>query len=359
MNTQFDIDITKIDLPGMIMRDGFDLRWHSRQWDGPCPFCGGTDRFRVHEKGIDGRWVYTCRKCKAGGDAITYLRERHNMSFAEACDALGVASTTPILRAPKLTYASTAIEARSVAWQKATQAFAQRCANTLWSSVGASALAYLHGRGFNNDTLRKFCIGYNAKSIKLGGKWWAWRGITIPRYQADELWAVNVRRRQSDIEAAKRHNVIARQTGQGEVWNDGKYVMVAGGTPRVLFNADALRMASMSSPIHTVIVTGGEFDAMSVMQCAPTGVHAITLGGEAINPTQQHREELSSYRVFICSDNDEAGEACGAKWLAAISDAIRIHAPIGKDLNDSLRAGVDLHAWLAGLNESGPAHVPI
>jgi len=41
---------------------------------GPCPWCGGKDRFRLwpnHEKGTGGR--YWCRQCDRSGDAIRFL----------------------------------------------------------------------------------------------------------------------------------------------------------------------------------------------------------------------------------------------------------------------------------------------
>ncbi len=45
------------------------------EWTGPCPFCGGRDRFRVQPE--RGRWW--CRQCSEDdrwGDAIAYLRRR-------------------------------------------------------------------------------------------------------------------------------------------------------------------------------------------------------------------------------------------------------------------------------------------
>jgi len=56
------------------------------EWAGPCPVCGGNDRFRVWPyEGKNGR--YWCRKCGQYGDAIQYhkwirkgnsLEEREN-----------------------------------------------------------------------------------------------------------------------------------------------------------------------------------------------------------------------------------------------------------------------------------------
>src|SRR5918911_4339188 len=58
------------------------------EYAGPCPFCGGRDRFRVQPE--RGRWW--CRGCSDGSrwqDAIAYVRKRDGVDFAEACRRLG------------------------------------------------------------------------------------------------------------------------------------------------------------------------------------------------------------------------------------------------------------------------------
>ena len=58
------------------------------EYAGPCPFCGGRDRFRVQP--AKGRWW--CRGCSDGSrwqDAIGYVRRREGLGFTEACRRLG------------------------------------------------------------------------------------------------------------------------------------------------------------------------------------------------------------------------------------------------------------------------------
>lgn len=47
---------------------------------GPCPFCGGTNRFRFDDKGF-GRWI--CNQCGAG-DGIEYVKRFFGVEFREA-----------------------------------------------------------------------------------------------------------------------------------------------------------------------------------------------------------------------------------------------------------------------------------
>lgn len=57
----------------------------AKEWAGPCPFCGGVDRFCVWPS--DNK--YWCRGCNKKGDAIQLLRDLEGMSYREACEALG------------------------------------------------------------------------------------------------------------------------------------------------------------------------------------------------------------------------------------------------------------------------------
>ena len=67
-------------------------RTSRREQHGPCPFCGGTDRFVVFENGRG--W---CRQCGWKGDAIQLLRDRDGLSFNDAKRALGM-DPSPVSR---------------------------------------------------------------------------------------------------------------------------------------------------------------------------------------------------------------------------------------------------------------------
>lgn len=73
-----------LSLPGL-------KRKGTRELAGPCPFCGGKDRFFVtaHPERAGG-WLYTCRQCGPHGDAIAMWRAMHGGTYREACEALDV-----------------------------------------------------------------------------------------------------------------------------------------------------------------------------------------------------------------------------------------------------------------------------
>lgn len=80
-----------MDLLNLIQQDGF-LRKVSHhdggEWAGPCPKCGGVDRFRCWPE--SSRSVkFWCRGCLISGDVIDYLRKVRGLSFRDACRAAG------------------------------------------------------------------------------------------------------------------------------------------------------------------------------------------------------------------------------------------------------------------------------
>jgi phage/plasmid primase-like uncharacterized protein len=56
---------------------------------GPCPKCGGEDRFAINTK----KQVFNCRGCSARGDVIAFVQFLDNSDFAHAVKALTGASS--------------------------------------------------------------------------------------------------------------------------------------------------------------------------------------------------------------------------------------------------------------------------
>ena len=81
-------------------RFGQAIKRQGNGWNGPCPLCGGTDRFTVfpaqaggelcQKHGIDGPWACP-RGCGKGGDVISWFMEVEGLSLAKSA---------PITRSP-------------------------------------------------------------------------------------------------------------------------------------------------------------------------------------------------------------------------------------------------------------------
>jgi putative DNA primase/helicase len=65
---------------------------------GPCPLCGGVDRFRFDDK--DGTGSYFCNQCGAGVGVIM-VRKLHRWDFATACREIDQIIGTEARRPPK------------------------------------------------------------------------------------------------------------------------------------------------------------------------------------------------------------------------------------------------------------------
>lgn len=315
------VDVLKanIDLIAIAERDSALRRKTNREMTGPCPFCGGHDRFSVHAD----KWL--CRNCTGGKwqDAITYVMNRQNCDFKTACKWLGAVESMPM----RGRVASSEIK-QSVPpseWQEKARAVIAECSELLWSPEGAKARAWLNSRGLNDQTIRRWQLGY------LPGDSMEWRknhglsipcGILIPGLIDRTVWYVKVRR----------------------AMGEPKYLQVAGGHP-ALFGAETLKER------RTAIITEGEFDAMLLHQECGDLVGVATMGSATAHPSDlMMRYLLPVPEWLVAFDLDNAGEK-GAHWWTDNSERSR-RAWIPwcdqsmKDLTDFHKAGGNLREWV-------------
>lgn len=62
---------------------GVKLRGRTER-TGPCPRCGGTDRFSINTR----KQVFHCRRCQRGGDVITLVQHIDGVDFPKAVETL-------------------------------------------------------------------------------------------------------------------------------------------------------------------------------------------------------------------------------------------------------------------------------
>lgn len=73
-------DVPILDVAGML---GANLKRAGNEWVGPCPQCGGTDRFAVKPS----ESVFVCRGA-AGGDGIAMAMHVRSIEFVPACELI-------------------------------------------------------------------------------------------------------------------------------------------------------------------------------------------------------------------------------------------------------------------------------
>jgi Toprim domain/CHC2 zinc finger len=90
---------TVVSLEKELSRRGIKLSGHGRERYGPCPVCGGVDRFSINTK----KNVWNCRSCARGGDIISFVQHIDGCDFATALRTLGVEDRPAVARpAPAL-----------------------------------------------------------------------------------------------------------------------------------------------------------------------------------------------------------------------------------------------------------------
>jgi hypothetical protein len=67
-----------------IERRDIKLNGNGRERVGPCPKCGGDDRFSINTK----KQVWNCRGCSKGGGVIDLVEHLDDVGFAQACETL-------------------------------------------------------------------------------------------------------------------------------------------------------------------------------------------------------------------------------------------------------------------------------
>jgi DNA primase len=67
-----------------IKRRGIALKGNGTERVGPCPKCGGDNRFSINTK----KNVFNCRGCGVGGDVIKLVQHLDGSDFHTACRRL-------------------------------------------------------------------------------------------------------------------------------------------------------------------------------------------------------------------------------------------------------------------------------
>jgi DNA primase len=130
------------------------LTRRGREWGGLCPFHNEkTPSFYV----VEDKGFFHCFGCGAHGDAIGYLMRADSLDFIEAVErlageaGLAVPAQTPQER-ERATRQKTLLEALGAA--------AQFYEAQLWSPAGSRAREYLARRGLDEETIRRFRLGW-------------------------------------------------------------------------------------------------------------------------------------------------------------------------------------------------------
>ena len=290
----------------------------SRHW-ALCPFHKETHpSFCVKPK----EQYFYCFGCKQGGDVIRFIELYKGKSFKEALIELAQLAGVSI---PHMT----PDEERRHRERREIEDVLFAAALFYHQNLTEQVRAYLIRRGFTEETITRFLIGYAQGGLRK-------HLLEERKFPLDLCLKAGVLKREGEgvrdyfygrvIFPNLRHGRVVHMTGRSLDEREPKYLHLPGPIEH-LYNEDALKE-------EVVIVTEGIFDCLSAVQA---GYPAVALLGSTLKPELLPRFARTR-TVYLCLDGDRAGEEGALEIGKLIGERSRIvQLPWGLDLNDYLR----------------------
>ncbi len=272
------------------------------EWAGPCPVCGGEDRFHVQpQHKPEPRWL--CRHCTGGAwrSAVDLLKAVHRLPFHVQRFTRDVEPSPPDIHPtpPNLkpsTFNFQPFEAVELAIRG------------LWnSSGGEAALEWLEGRGLSESTLRYFLIGWSA-GFRVGDVYVP-EGVVIPCLDDEQVYYLKIALLPGQrVRCGCGKQALARKPCP-HCARVAKYAGVKGNRAG-LFNAQELNVQRSPSNLQPVLFVEGEFDCMAAWQQVRDQIAVVTLGSASgrLDLMTWAGAILKGGALYALYDNDPAGE---------------------------------------------------
>ncbi len=310
---------------------------------GCCPFHNEkTPSFSVNED----KGFYHCFGCGEHGDIISFVMKSENVDFKTAISEL---ANQAGLKMPDYKPKPAAQVAREESYYQIMSGAADIYQKLLFEPSGANALDYVHRRGFNDNMIKKYRIGYAPKNNVIANK--------FVNVKQDTLLATGMCRRGEygmyDFFRDKLMFPIFNARGQIVAFSgrslDGSEPKYINTTDTELFHKrrtifgfnfarDAIHRANRS------IVVEGQIDAIQ-MQCNGFPETVAPLGTAL---TEDHIAILckANRNIVFCFDGDGAGQKAAARacdivmpFLRDTSDVKFAFVTGGKDPDEVLKSG--------------------
>ena len=312
-----------------------------RYW-GLCPFHGEkTPSFSVRPD----RQMYYCFGCHASGSAIDFVMQMEHLEFREAVVQLAEGLHMQVPELVETREGGLTKDERERLYDANRQA-AKFYHQQLWRAENAHVLAYLHGRGIDDHTIRVFGLG-STPAASDG----ATRALQELGFGVEELVRAGITRQREgrSYDMFRSRAIFPIIDARGHVLGFGgralgdekpKYLNT-GDTP--VFNKRmgvfAANLLAKQRGLRRIVLTEGYMDVIALVQAGFSGVCATL--GTALTPEQAHFLKRFAPEVWVSYDGDAAGQTATLRALD-IFDAEQMRArvlvyPDGMDPDEYIR----------------------
>lgn len=285
------------------------LKKDGRRYWGLCPFHNEkTASFSVNAD----LNLYHCFGCKAGGDVLRFVMEMERLSYMEAVKFLAERAhmTMPeIQEDPDYEKKRSQRERLQNANREAARFYHEK----LWQPEGKAVLAYLHKRGLDDGTIRKFGLGAAADR---------WDDLTHhlleKGYTQDELALAGLSVVKGDhaFDMFRSRAIFPIIDQQGNVLGFGGRAM-GDAKPKYLNTSDtpvfnkrkgvyAINLLRKLRELKRILLVEGYMDVVAVTQAGVAG--AVATLGTALTNEQARLLKRYAPEVWVAYDGDEAGQ---------------------------------------------------
>ena len=317
------------------------LKKRGANYWGCCPFHNEkTPSFSVNED----KGFYHCFGCGEHGDIISFTMKSENIDFKAAISELADMAG---IKMPEIKQKSAEQIKAEETYIEITEKAAKKYQDLLYTDTGKQALEYIKNRGFSDEMIKKYRIGYAPKSSIISS---TFDNIKIDKLTATGLVRIgefgpyDFFRDKLMFPIFNAHNQIVAFSGRSLDGSEPKYINT---TDTELFHKrlmlfgfnfarDAIHRKNRS------IVVEGQIDAIQ-MQNHGFGETVAPLGTAL---TEDHIAILckANRNIIFCFDGDNAGQKAAVRactmvlpFLRETSDVRFAFVTGGKDPDEILK----------------------
>jgi DNA primase len=296
-----------------IVGDFVELKKAGVNYKGRCPFHDEkTPSFVVSPT----KGIYKCFGCQKGGNSINFIQEIQGVSFPEAlryaADKYNIEIEEQELT-PEQESRMSAKESQFIATKFASEYFQ----NVLWNTSEGKAvgLSYFKERGFSEDTIKKFQLGYSPKKQNSFEKAATKAGYDLEILAASSLIGKNEDGKTYDKFRERTIFTIHSYTGKvigfgGRAFSpDAKSKYLNSGETLIYDKSKVLYGLNLSkqaiSKADRCFIVEGYTDVISMHQNGVENV--VSASGTALGPQQIQLIKRSTNNVTLLFDGDKAG----------------------------------------------------